>query len=682
MQTRTKPKYILHATVIITTALIVITGIGITLITSNQPAKISQTVGHTRRVPGSNWPGYLMDAQNTSYNPLEHTLTPNTISQLDLVGMYTVGNTAALQNAVASSIVAVDNTLYFGSWDGFEYAIDADTYALRWRIFLGVDTPPLAQQCFPQSAGVSSNASYADGVLYLGGGDGFLYALQATTGKILWKTLIATPPDEYLWSSPVLGNGHIYIGVASYGDCPLIRGRIIMLDPTQGTVQAIHYTVSAAQVGNSIWSKPVLDPADKAVVYATGNGPKNGVESQAIVALDWNTLALRKGDTFPLPKQELTELNGDPDFGASCMVVPNRLLSKTEFLCHNKNSIVYAGTITPAGLQINWTIKLGYGGDGPEHGTGDISAAVFDGHYAYFATSRVTIQKKAYASAIYSIDPTNGQIHWVTPINTYFPVAALAGANGVLVAGLTTGNEQGSMVVLAMADGAILYQHPLSLGVFGAPSIANGEIYVPTIDGHIYVFGLKNPLSSTDVFTGNTIGPNWSWVHHDPQHERLLNGALVIDAAGQSQVDAKNFLTQPAPFGDFTLTAHLSFLPKLNNEQASVIAYGDSDNYAKVSILKLSNGVDQFEFKVVDKGAKINLTQVIDPAVPGQPVFLRLIHLQATYYGMASVDGSHWIPLAASPVSWLAPQVGITAFSFDPENYASAAFTSCVLNAI
>lgn len=682
MRSKTQPKYMFRAGLIIATGLIFMAGIGFTLWSSNGPTKDHQTVLHPRRVIGANWPGYLMNAQNTSYNSLEHTLSPSTLGQLDLVGMYDVGNSVGLQSAVASSIVAVDNTLYFGSWDGFEYAIDADTYALRWRTFLGIDTPPIDQQCFPQSAGVSSNATFNNGILYLGGGDGFMYALQATDGKTLWKTHIATPPDEYLWSSPVLGNGHIYIGVASYGDCPLIRGRLVMLDPTTGAVQAIHYTTGADQQGNSIWSKPVLDPADKAVVYATGNGPKNGVESQAIVALDWNDLSLHKGFTFPLPKQELTELNGDPDFGSSCMIVPTRLNGKAEILCHNKNSIVYAATITPSGLTINWSIKLGYGGDGPEHGTGDISAAVFDGHYAYFATSKVTVQKKSYASAIYAIDPANGHIHWVTPIATYFPVSALAGANGLLVAGMTTGTEQGSMVVLGMADGAILYQHPLSLGNFGAPSIANGEIYVPSIDGHVYIFGLKNPPTTTDLFTGSVLDPAWTWVHHDPQHARLASGALVIDAAGQAQVDAKNFLTRPAPFADYTLTTQVSFLPTLNNEQASVVAYSDTGNYAKVSILKRGDGVDQFEFKVVAKGAVINLTQVVDPAVPGHPVFLRLIHLQSTYYGMASVDGTHWIPLAGAPTAWLATSVGITATSFAPANYASAAFTSCVVTEI
>ncbi len=78
----------------------------------------------------------------------------------------------------------VAGTVYVGSWDGYEYALDAVTGTLKWKTYLGITSVPI---CNPPQAGITSTATVLNGVVYVGGGDSYWYALNATTGHVLWK---------------------------------------------------------------------------------------------------------------------------------------------------------------------------------------------------------------------------------------------------------------------------------------------------------------------------------------------------------------------------------------------------------------------------------------------------------------------------------------------------------------
>ena len=56
---------------------------------------------------------------------------------------------------------------------------------------------------------MNSTPSYAAGILYFGCDDGNLYALNAVTGKLLWKQKCG---DSEMASSPWIADGVIYIG--------------------------------------------------------------------------------------------------------------------------------------------------------------------------------------------------------------------------------------------------------------------------------------------------------------------------------------------------------------------------------------------------------------------------------------------------------------------------------------
>ena len=119
---------------------------------------------------------------------------------------------------VVSSPVVADGIVYVGSNDRFLYAIDAETGAQKWR--------------FAAGGGVSSSPAVADGVAYFASIDGFFYAVDTASGKLKWKFKTAGEqrftapgihgllprtermPDPYdvFLSSPAIVNGVVYFG--------------------------------------------------------------------------------------------------------------------------------------------------------------------------------------------------------------------------------------------------------------------------------------------------------------------------------------------------------------------------------------------------------------------------------------------------------------------------------------
>jgi len=88
----------------------------------------------------------------------------------------------------------VSGVVYVGSDDGGIYALDAATGKVLWKTNTG--------------GPVKSSPEVADGVVYVGSDDGGVYALDAATGLVLLKTLTGAP----VRSSPDATDGVVYVG--------------------------------------------------------------------------------------------------------------------------------------------------------------------------------------------------------------------------------------------------------------------------------------------------------------------------------------------------------------------------------------------------------------------------------------------------------------------------------------
>jgi eukaryotic-like serine/threonine-protein kinase len=125
------------------------------------------------------------------WNPYEHILNVHNVATLSMKWRRSleVGDSSP---AVANGVV------YVTSGYGYVYALKASTGAVLWNYSTGDD--------------VQTSPAVANGVVYFGGYyNGYastVYALNAATGALLWTYTIG----PYTYSSPTVANGVVYVG--------------------------------------------------------------------------------------------------------------------------------------------------------------------------------------------------------------------------------------------------------------------------------------------------------------------------------------------------------------------------------------------------------------------------------------------------------------------------------------
>ena len=240
-----------------------------------------------------------------------------------------------------------------------------------------------------------SGANFA---AYFGDASGVVYAVEAATGKLLWKTKVDNHPAARLTGSPAVYGGRIYVPVASTEEgsatspnyeCCRFRGSVVALDGATGKQIWKSYTIreearptkknkNGTQLwgpsGAPIWTSPTIDVKRNALYVTTGDNysdPPSGT-SDAFLAMDlgsgkilWSrqmtvsdayTVACRLPDKTNCP-----DSNGpDFDFGSSPILV-TLSNGRRGLVAGQKSGIVHA--IDPdKGGEVLWQVRVGKGG--------------------------------------------------------------------------------------------------------------------------------------------------------------------------------------------------------------------------------------------------------------------------------------------------------------------------------
>jgi outer membrane protein assembly factor BamB len=124
----------------------------------------------------------------------------------------------ATHGTVNSSPAVVNGLLYVASLDGYVYALDATDGTLRWRFKTqgerrfsapGIHGIAPRKQIDPDPFDVFlSSPAVADGTVYIGSGDHYVYALAAGSGALRWKFRTG----NVVHATPAVANGLVYIG--------------------------------------------------------------------------------------------------------------------------------------------------------------------------------------------------------------------------------------------------------------------------------------------------------------------------------------------------------------------------------------------------------------------------------------------------------------------------------------
>jgi outer membrane protein assembly factor BamB len=124
-----------------------------------------------------------------------------------------------------SSPTIANGVVYVGTGDGYVYALKASDGTRLWRYLTG---------------GAVSTPTVVNGVVYIGSADGYVYALKASDGTLQWSYLTGSYP-----ASPTVVNGVVYVG-------DLVDYYLYALKASDGTLQWRY------QTGGNVDSSPAV----------------------------------------------------------------------------------------------------------------------------------------------------------------------------------------------------------------------------------------------------------------------------------------------------------------------------------------------------------------------------------------------------------------------------------------
>ena len=353
--------------------------------------KIKTVRGQSGRVPqpldGPRWNGWGADLSNSRFQPAAMAgLTQDQVPRLQLKWAFGFpGATAA--NAQPT---IVGGLVFVGGGDRKVYALHAKSGCTRW--------------VFATEANVRTAISFAPisgkdrfGVFF-GDVDANAYAVNATTGALVWKTKVEDHPAAQIIGAPTLYSGVLYVPVSSNEEltgsrptyqCCTFRGSVAALDAATGRQIWKAYTIPEpprpttrnaigtqlyGPSGAAVWSAPTVDVQRGVLYVATGNSYSNppAETSNAVLAFDlatgrmlWHRQATAKDSfvisCFGADKTNCPEDHGpDHDFGQSPILVTLHN-GQRELVIGQKSGVVHALDPDQEG-KILWQTRIGKGG--------------------------------------------------------------------------------------------------------------------------------------------------------------------------------------------------------------------------------------------------------------------------------------------------------------------------------
>ena len=349
------------------------------------------------------WNGWSPGATNTRYQPAAAAgLSLDQARHLKLKWAY--GFDGDIVAFAQPSLL--DGYLFLGSAGGVVQALRADSGCVAW-VFEA--SGPIRAAMLAAPLGDKHALLFGDQI-------GWFYALEAESGRLLWKKRVEAHESTRLTGAPAALNGTVFVPVASLEEsrtsnpdypCCTFRGSVVALRIKDGSQVWKTYTIPEkprvtgktqsgieqwGPSGASVWSTPTLDPKRGVLYVTTGDNfsaPATS-RSDSVMALELATgrIAWSKqttpGDVWTSACSQRGDCPGpDHDYGSSVLL--ERLANGREILlAGQKSGVVYALDPDRKG-EIVWQTRVGKGGinGGVQWGMAS------DGQNVYAATSDV-----------------------------------------------------------------------------------------------------------------------------------------------------------------------------------------------------------------------------------------------------------------------------------------------------
>src|SRR3954471_1064505 len=358
--------------------------------------------------------------------------------------------------------VVADNLLVAGTGQGWVYAMNATTGKIRWA---------------RRSSGpINGSMAIAGGRVFVPiakPGEPRIAAYDARSGDLLWETVIDHQKNADVFGSPVVWKDALYMGVsAEYGETSdpnvNVRGSLNALDVRTGSLRWKTYTVPEHFDGGSVWTTPAIDTQTGRVYVGTGNAYHEPAAptTDSMIAFDARTGRMLEhfqataGDVWN-GTEKMFGAGPDYDFGAS----PNLMLGPggRRLVGEGQKSGTYwaldRATMKPAwsGTTAPPGIFLG----------GIVGSTAWDGLRLYGPDTL--------GEELWALDPA-GHNAWFSSDSGPLGFNSTSVANGVVY----STSMSGYLTAREASTGVVLAKLPLGSPSWAGVAIAGGSVFTAT----------------------------------------------------------------------------------------------------------------------------------------------------------------------------------------------------------
>jgi polyvinyl alcohol dehydrogenase (cytochrome) len=355
----------------------------------------------------------------------------------------------------------------------------------------------------------------APSAAYFGDDAGAVYALDAQKGTLLWRTVVEDQPSARIVGAPVVYRGSIYVAVASneltlaenaaYACCSF-RGSVVALDATTGRVTWKTYAigeearagVAGGAAGAAITGSPTIDVTRNLLYVGTGaaSTAQAAPRTDAVIALGISDGTLRWSRQFARHDR-----SGGAEFYGSPIL---RTLAdgKQIIMAGQASGIVYALDPDRDG-EVLWQTKV----TDDAYPAGIEWGSAADHRRLYVALSGLVAEPDNLLGGLAALDMKTGALRWFTPgpapvcsWGTQSCTHAEAQAVTVIPGVAFSGSMDGHLRAYSTIDGKILWDVETARefttvnGVKasggsldqGGPTIVNGVVYINSGYGQRY----------------------------------------------------------------------------------------------------------------------------------------------------------------------------------------------------
>lgn len=392
-------------------------------LTGREPGESPANVPEPNRCAGTapavkirttDWNGWGVDLVNSRFQPQPGFATAD-LGRLKLKWAYGYRG-----SYVYGQPTVISGRVFTTSSTGRIYALDAKTGCTYWTYDAEASSrTAISISRLPSGSGARSAA-------YFGDDSSNVYAVDADSGRLLWKVRADPHPWARITGSPKVYRNVLYVGVSSFEivvaadrhyPCCSFSGSVVALDvrdgrrlwqtkmlpPAQPTGLSDAGTQLSGPAGASVWGSPTVDERRQRLYVGTGNSYTDALalNANAVVALDlksgrivWSHQATPK-DNFNMacarpgacPPGQNCDLAGkancpkvvgpDVDFGAATILhtLPG---GKQILIASQKSGVVYGLNPDDKGALL-WSRRVGVGSPlgGVEWGSGADLTTVF-----------------------------------------------------------------------------------------------------------------------------------------------------------------------------------------------------------------------------------------------------------------------------------------------------------------